>query len=309
MDNPIRIGLVGVGRGGASSYHARSFSSIINGFEPEKVPDDWPVHTKRVEGAAIEAVWDNDSDAAEELARVFSISSVCDRMEDMADAVDAVMIVDDLTMTHQKKAVFFLEQGMPTFIDKPMTNSLQEASSIIDLAYKKGCIVMSSSALRYAREIDEASSALEQAGKVDCAVAICQGQYMESENLIHYGIHPLELAYAVLGSGAESVQNTGEGERNIVQITYRDGRVLMLLVFPDMAQVFQLQVYGENGYVSVTVQDWDYFYWNMLNTFVHSVKNNTQPIPLEETHEIIKVLILGVESLRSGGKRLALESH
>jgi predicted dehydrogenase len=309
MDNSLRIGLVGVGRGGASSYHARSFSSIINGFDPEKVPDDWPVHAKRVKSAAIEAVWDENRDAAGELARVFSIPSVCNRMEDIADAVDAVLIVDDLTMTHQKKAAFFLEQGMPTFIDKPLTNSLEEASRIVDLAHKKGCIMMSSSALRYAREIEEASSALKKSGKVDCAMAICQGQYMESENLIHYGIHPLELAYAVLGSGAASVQNTGEGERNIVKITYRDGKVLMLLVFPDMVQVFQLQVYGENGHVSITVQDWDYFYWNMLNTFVHSVKNNTLPIPLEETFEIIQVLILGVESLRSEGKSLALERY
>jgi hypothetical protein len=165
---------------------------------------------------------------------------------------------------------------------------------------------MSCSALRYAREIGDAASVLDASGEVDCSVAICQGQYMESENLIHYGIHPLELAYAVLGSGAKSVQNIGEGERNIVKITYRDGSILMLLVFPDMAQVFQLQVYGKNGHVSINVQDWDYFYWNMLNTFITSVQNAALPIPLEETFEIIQVLISGVESLRKGGKTISL---
>ena len=307
MEKTLKLGLVGVGRGGPSSYHARSFSSIINGFDPGKVPDDWPVHHKGVEGAVIEAVWDEDRDAARELARVFSIDRVCDRMEDVAEHVDGVLVVDDITMTHQKRALFFLEQKLPTFIDKPLSNSLKEASKIIDLAQKNGCIMMSSSALRYAREIEEASTELSECGKVDCAVTICQGQYMESENLIHYGIHPLELAYSVLGSGAVSVQNIGEGERNIVKITYSDGRVLMLLVFPEMEQVFQLQVYGKKGHASVTVQDWDYFYWNMLNTFVTSVTEGSMPIPLEETFEIISVLILGVESLRNGGKPVLLQ--
>jgi hypothetical protein len=94
---------------------------------------------------------------------------------------------------------------------------------------------------------------------------------MKSENLIHYGIHTLELAYTVLGSGAESVQ-----------------------------------VYGKNGHVSINVQDWGYFYWNMLNTFVTSVQKAALPIPLDETFEIIKVLILGVESLRNEGKMISL---
>jgi predicted dehydrogenase len=307
MGKTVRLGLVGVGRGGPSSYHARSFSSIFNGFEPDRVPEGWPVHHRGVEGARIVALWDEDRDAASELARVFTIDNVLDSMDSMAEAVDAVLVVDDLTMTHQKKALFFLEQGIPTFIDKPLSNSLNEVHEIIDMAQKKNCIMMSSSALRYAREIEEAAPALSRAGKVDCAVAVCQGQYMESENLIHYGIHPLELAYAVLGTGAVTVQNIGEGKRSIVKIMYSDGRVLMLLVFPDMEQVFQLHVYGADGNLSITVTDWDYFYWNMLDTFVNAVRNNAQPIPLPETSEIIGVLIHGVESLRNGGKPIEIE--
>jgi hypothetical protein len=129
---------------------------------------------------------------------------------------------------------------------------------------------------------------------------------MGSENLIHYGIHPLELAYSILGPGAEYVQNIGEKGRNIVKISYKDGRTLMLLVFLDMAQIFQLNLYGKNNAVSIVVEDWDYFYWNMFDTFIRMVKEKKLPIPLYETLEIIKVLTLGMDSLEKGGVKLPL---
>ena len=99
-------------------------------------------------------------------------------------------------MTHQKKAPFFLNEGVPTFIDKPLSNNFEEASSLIGLAEKKGTLVMSTSALRYAKETEDVKVELENAGEIDCAMTICQGHYMKAENIIHYGIHPLERAYS-----------------------------------------------------------------------------------------------------------------
>jgi hypothetical protein len=109
-----------------------------------------------------------------------------------------------------------------------------------------------------------------------------------------------------LGSGAVSVQNIGERGSNIVKIEYDDGRILILMVFPDMAQVFQLNLYGRNDTFSIVVEDWDYFYWNMLNTFIEGVRNETLPIPLEETLEVIEILTAGMKSLQEGGKPIRL---
>jgi predicted dehydrogenase len=306
MPNTIKIGLIGVGRGGPSSYHARSFSSIINGFDRKKVPPNWPTHSIFVENARIEAVWDEDQDAVRELAEVFEIPRVEKRMEDTANDVDGVIIVDDITMTHQKKAPFFIDNGVPTFIDKPLSNDLKEASALIELAEKRGTLLMSTSALRYAKEIENAQDRIKAAGPIHFVSTICQGQYVKEENLIHYGIHPLELAYSVLGSGVEYVQNFGEKEKNVVKIAYRDGKVLMLIVFPKITQIFELNIYGEQDAVSILVEDWDYFYWNMLQTFVQMVVKKKMPVPLSETLEIIKVLLLSMESLAGGGKRIVL---
>ena len=130
-------------------------------------------------------------------------------------------------------------------------------------------------------------------------------EYMKAENIIHYGIHPLELAYSVLGAGVEYIQNVGEDDKSIVKIVYKDGRQLLLLVFPEIAQVFQLNLYGKNRAITIEVEDWDYFYWNMLRHFVMMIKEKKLAIPLQETLEIIRVLTSGRESLINGGKKIS----
>ncbi len=303
----VKIGLVGVGRGGPSSYHARSFSSIINGFEPTKVPKGWPVHLKRARGAQVAVVWDEDLDAARKLARVFSIPRVAKSMKELMAGVDGVIVVDDITMSHQEKAIPFLREGIPTFIDKPLSGDIREATKIIELADKKGALLMSTSALRYAKEVETAWPRIKKCGPLDLASAICQGKYMAAENIIHYGIHILELAYSVIGPGAVAVQNVGETGKNVVKIDFQDGRVLILSVFPEISQLFQLNLYGRKGAAAVQVEDWDYFYWKMLTTYIQMVRSGKLPVRLSETLEIIKVLISAKASLMRGGKRIRID--
>ena len=47
--------------------------------------------------------------------------------------VDAVMI-HAATHVHPQIAAFFLEQGIPTFVDKPLADSAAEVEKLYDLA-------------------------------------------------------------------------------------------------------------------------------------------------------------------------------
>jgi predicted dehydrogenase len=228
-------------------------------------------------------------------------------MEDVSTDVDGVIVVDDITMTHQQRARFFLREGVPTFIDKPLASTYEEAAELVEIAESAGALVMSSSALRYARETREARGQIEAAGRLSLATAICQGQYMGDDAVIHYGIHPLELAYSVLGPGVATVQNVGEDGGHVVKLLYGDGRILLLLVFPEISQAFRLNLYGENGAVSIVVEDWDYFYAGMLEAFVGMIRDRSLPIPLAETLEIIRVLTAAKTSLAQGGATIRLQ--
>ncbi|MGC8720053.1 MAG: UDP-2,3-diacylglucosamine diphosphatase LpxI domain-containing protein [Thermodesulforhabdaceae bacterium] len=59
---------------------------------------------------------------------------------DIMDQVDAVTIVTP-TETHFKIARDFLNAGVHVFVEKPMTLSLEEADTLIDLADRNGCIL------------------------------------------------------------------------------------------------------------------------------------------------------------------------
>jgi len=197
-------------------------------------------------------------------------------------------------MWHQRLAKPFLEAKIPLFIDKPLSDSIEEAEDIVSTAKENDAFLMSCSALRYARELEEAQKEIDNIGPILTGSAVGPG------DLIYYGIHPLELAYTVMGPGIKSVQNVGRMDRNIVKIAYEDGRSLVLQVFKGIAYVFHLSLYGEKGWKDITVKDSAYFYWNMLNHFLRMVRERRPPFPPEHTLEMIKTLVSAKESLKTG---------
>jgi predicted dehydrogenase len=289
----IRLALVG----GAGSYHGRSFSHLINGPQ-ENVPETWPGYTESVANSRIVTVWDEDREAAAKLASVFGIERVANSMEEAAQDVDGVIITDDGTLRHQQRAPFFIERGLPTYIDKPLSDNIAEAEAILSLAARCSTPVMSCSALRFARETEDLRAAPEQLGQIELATSVCAG------DLHYYGIHALELAYSILGPGIRSVHNIGEADRNIIKISYHDGRVLMLLVSTKISYLFQLNLYGAQGWQEIVVSDGGAFYANMLRAVVRMCETRQSPVPAAETLEIIKVLVMARASLESGTELL-----
>jgi len=288
----LRLGMVG----GVELFHGPAFASIVNGKDEAawKEAGMWEAGVGPFEDARFAAIWDPDWSKAEGLARLCRIQKVTDSPEEMLSLVDAVVIPDDGTEQHQKRARMFLERGVPTFIDKPLSRDPAEASDIIACARDNGALMMSSSALRYARELEEARPQIEQIGEIRTGCAIGPNE------LIYYGIHPCELFFTVMGPGVEYVHNVGHERGDVVLVAYRDGRRMVLQVFRDIGYVFHLSLYGANGWVQFSVGDAGYFYSNMLRHFVEMVKTGVEAIPLEHTLEIIKILACAEKSLKTG---------
>ena len=287
----ITLGIVG----GAGDWHAKSFSEIINGYVKELLPEDWPNYKKKDFGdVRVSHIWDENKEDAQLLARICNIENVVDRKEDMIGKVDGVIVADDATLKHQKRAIPFLKAGIPTFIDKPLSTDIKEAENLINLAKKHNAPFMSCSALRYAKEMEDFKKKKEEIGKILTGFAICKGE------LVFYGIHPMEALYTIVGHGIKSVRNIGSEGKDIVVITYKDGRKFTLTVYESIGYLFQVNLYGTDGWRQITIEDADYFYSNMLKHFIEMVRTGKEPFPPEETLEIIKVLTLGKESRKSG---------
>jgi len=288
----LKIGMVG----GAKAWHARSFSEMFNGYDEDLARQhNFPLYKTKLEGAKVTHIWDPDREAAELIGKICGIENVVDNMEEMIGEIDGVIIADDTTMKHQRRAIPFLKAGLPTFVDKPLSPSIEEAEEIINLAKEYNAPFMSCSALRYAKEVEEFFAKKEEIGDILTGNSICSG------DLIFYGIHAMEQLYVCIGPGIKSVQNLGEEERDIVIITKEDGRKFVLLVYKEISYLFQMNLYGTKGWQEIRVEDSDYFYSNMLRAFLRMVETKEPPFPPEETLEIIKTLVLARQSAQKKG--------
>lgn len=108
----VKIGVIGVGHLG--QHHARLLAEI--------------------EGAKLVGVVDVN-EAGRELAAKHAVPFYTDYRE-LAGKVDAVTVVVP-TFLHHEVAKFFLERNVHTFIEKPVTKTLEEANDLVSLAGKK----------------------------------------------------------------------------------------------------------------------------------------------------------------------------
>ena len=285
----VKIGLVG----GTKVYHGMSFAEMFNGYDKDKaVAKKWgALYEARVgENVRITHIWDEKKEDAEESAEICNIENVVSNKEEMIGKVDGIIIADDCTMKHQKRALCFLEAGIPTFIDKPLSPDIKEAEDIVELAKKHNAPVMSCSSLRYAKETKEIREGKHNLGEILTGMSICkEGQ----GSLVFYGIHAMELLYSIVGPGIESIKNVGEKTKDILVVKYKDGRKFIVSAYEEISGIFQINLYGTKGNVSIKVEDFDYFYSEMLKDFVRMVETKKEPFPQEETLEIIRALVMG----------------
>ena len=298
----IRLGLVSAATYGymgaprtLGSNHGTAFATSCNGYDETKrkqFKGTFVAARKRLEGAQVVRVWDPIREAAERLADVCSIPKVCDSADECAEGVDAVAIVDDGSGEQWKYALTPLRKGVPTFCDKPLAMTAKQAKEVADLARRSGTPFMSASSLRFVPDIVALAREVPSLGDIHLATSTCGNE------LVYYGIHALEMAYAVLGRGAVSCLNVGQPGRNLVRVRFENGRDLMLMVAerPWMRAGYQINVYGTKGWRSLTPNTAD-LYWYLLENFLALVRTGKESVPIEEEVEVIAVLEAAKRSL------------
>jgi predicted dehydrogenase len=281
----IKIGLAG----GAKKYHGMTFSEMLNGYDRKKAEEKkWAaLYSARLgDDVRVTHIWDENPSEAREAAEICGIDSIVKKPEDLTGAVDAVIIPDDCTLAHQKRALPFLRAGMPVFIDKPLSADIKEAERIIGLAQKHKAPLMSCSCLRYAKEIQESN--LEEIGEIQTGWSISRS---DMGNLFFYGIHAFELLYSIVGPGVKSVRNIGNSNKeNILDVTFSSGKKFIVCAYESISGLFQVNLYGSKGHRSITVTDFNHAYSETLRNFISMVKTGNPPVPIGETFEILKSL-------------------
>jgi virulence factor len=222
-----------------------------------------------------------------------------DKPEAMIGKVDGMLIESQEGGTHWERARPFLEARLPCFIDKPFTCSVADAKKLVELAARKKVTIFSSLSLRYAQDVVK-FVADPSHGKVLGALAYGPAPLHErNPGLYHYGIHPVEVLYTLMGPGCMRVTCTHEKDVDVVTGQWHDGRV---------ATVRGTRPQGSYGFVaftdkavhSVSIGTRD-IYRELLKKIVEMFETRKSPLDIAVTVEVIAFIEAALKSANNHG--------
>ncbi|MBN9117689.1 MAG: Gfo/Idh/MocA family oxidoreductase [Planctomycetes bacterium] len=212
-----------------------------------------------------------------------------DKPTDMIGKVDGMLIEAVDGTVHYERAKPFLEAGIPCFVDKPYTCSVEDAKKIAELAAKKKVPVFSSSSLRYAPEVVDFVADPKRGKLVGCVVyapASLSPIPERNAGLYHYGIHGVEVLYTLMGPGCKRVTCTHEKGVDVATGHWADGRVATLRGIRAGASGYGFVGFSEKAIQPVTVGT-KFIYRELVKKIVEMFKTGKPPLEIAETIEII----------------------
>jgi hypothetical protein len=114
----VRLGIIG-----AENSHSYHIGKICN--LDKSVPMTVPL------------IWGETDEFAKVAMEKGGIPAVVKDWREMLGRVDGVMIDHRHPAPHVEPARFFIERGVPVFVDKPFTYRLRDAKRLLDMAAKK----------------------------------------------------------------------------------------------------------------------------------------------------------------------------
>jgi hypothetical protein len=229
---------------------------------------------------------------------------IVDSIEALLEKVDVVLLESVDGRRHLAEALPVLKSGKRTFIDKPIASSLADAMVIFNAAKKYNNPTFSASSLRYidgAREVAEG-----KIGKVLGADAYGDC-YIEPHHpdLFYYGIHGVEILYAVMGTGCKSVVRVHLDKTDMVVGTWKDDRIGSYRGTRSGTGEMGATVFGEKSIELLTKSQGYEALWVKVIDFFNT---GIVPVSAEETLEELAFMEAADESKRKGGVSVDLET-
>jgi predicted dehydrogenase len=285
---PLRVGMIGL-----DTSHVVAFTSILN--KDNKGPlanirvvaaypggsPDLPISADRVGGF---------TRTLREKHKV----EIVDSIPALLKKVDAVLLesVDGRVHLEQVRPVF--EAGKPVFIDKPIAASLADTIEIFDLARKHKVPCFSSSSLRFSPRLQGLARDPE-IGKVKRCDATGPVTPLKGHpELFFYGIHGIEMLFAVLGPGCETVT----WKDDVVTGTWKDGRVGTFR----KDKAYKVKVTGDKG----SADSGGGNYEGLVAAIATFFRTKKAPVSPEETINLVAFMVAAEESKKAGGKPVAI---
>jgi len=298
FQNDVRVGIIGL-----DTSHSVAFTKSLNALDPLPGLKGYKVLAAYPRGSAdIESSIKRIPGYTEDVKKMGV--EVVDSIEGLLKKVDVVLLETNDGRPHLEQALLVLKAGKPMFIDKPVAGSLKDAIAVYEAAKKYNVPIFSSSSLRYMESVQGVVKG--KVGKVLGADTFSPATIEKTHpDLFWYGIHGVEILFAVMGTGCQQVSRIHTNATDIVIGTWKDGRTGTFRGTRTGTHDYGGTVYGEKGNVSLgPFKGYD----NLLVQIIDFFRTGKPPVRPEETVEIYAFMEAADESKHNNGAAVSLET-
>lgn len=295
----IKLGIIGL-----DTSHVTAFTELLHN----------PHHKYHVPGGEVVVAFPGGSpDFALSSSRVEGFTStlrnqygvhICDDIKEVAEQVDAVLLesVDGRVHLEQFRAIVPFHK--PVFIDKPFALNSTDAAEMIRLARQYETPVMSCSALRYSEALTSALNAdtpTDAGSVVGCDTSGPMAIEPTQPGLFWYGIHSVEVLFAVLGKDCVSVSSFATDQHDVVVGVWADGRIGTVRGNRSGNYQFSAVIHRdkESQFINISGCEKPY-YASLLEHVMELFKTGVSPLNIDETARIVRFIECANASRETG---------
>lgn len=267
-----------------------------------------------VEGARVVAGWPGTSEMSPERIDGYRDQmaaagvEIVDSPESLVGRIDAVLVLSLCGAAHLSRVRPFLEAGIPAYVDKPFACTIADALEIVRSAERHGTLLLHASALRFSDEVGEFRSLQSRLGEIHGLLSYGPARRAPGNpGLLHYGIHAVEVMYALMGPGCESVTAVHTDRGDVVTGRWRDGRLATVRGALCGATAYGVVGFCEHGVRRCHVSTRN-AYRNLLQAMIESFRAGRPLVPYAEIFEVTQFVLTALESERSNGRPVELQT-
>jgi predicted dehydrogenase len=296
IQKPLRIGIIGL-----DTSHVLAFMKLLH-----DVSDPWHIPGGRVVVAYPGGSPDISSSISkiqpytEQLSREYGVR-ITEDIEEVAVESDAVLLHSVDGRVHLPQFQRIARFAKPVFIDKPFAVCSDDAREIIRLAEAHQVPLMSASSLRYAKALRDAVDPSDKSPVI--AVDACGPMALEptQPGLFWYGIHAVEMLYAVMGEGCIHVTSVTSEHHDVTVGLWKDGRIGVVRGNRKGNGTFGVALHREKGIEWISAQsDPKPKYASLLEEVMNLFRTGKSSLPVSEMLEVICFIEAANESRKTG---------
>ena len=278
----LKIGIVG-----AENSHCAKIGRLCN--VEKKVP------------ARVVAIWGEKPSFAKAAAEAAQVPEIVKDWRQMLGKVDGIMIDHRHPKYHAEVATFFIQNGVPCFVDKPFTHTLAAGRRLCDLARKKKAPLTTFSSLPLHKSFQDFKRAASKLGKI-CNLTTMGPVELNSKygGVFFYGIHQVDAIIELLGTKVDKVSLQRNGKNGIAVITYKDGPIVAMHCISEGPSGWHWSATGERETLDWPHQGDPNAHLTGLKRFCRMFRTREEPATRERMLAPIAVLEAMQKSLACG---------